>query len=460
MNESATNSTQKLVDNPGARYDLPIPPAHLSSTNNPPSESEASDIRRTILQRHTHLSQLKNTIQGLRDSLAVLEEEFKALQCNIDQHSAVLSPMRRFPAEILGEIFWWTVPPSDYSQWPPRFAAYSPWNISCVCDQWRSICMASPKLWTRINVRGNYPIRTLEAQLERSNPQPLTINFTSTGAKNDIEVFKLLLASSARWRIVYLSPEYPALNCLTSSDNIQRPLPELRTLVFTTSSRGPICKAFESAPKLTNVVLRGKTHRALLPFPQLTRLRLRLHSFESPDSLRLARNLIQLTLIMPIGWDEPSALPDPVELPQLRMLYLDDGRYLESLLLPALEDIYIMEHGKLLPGFIERSSCQLKKLTILKKDPHVVPSLGRTESALDIIPILDLAPTLLELRLGPILQTDDFIRYLIIPAADGGPIPPPVCPQLRHLSLWNISENDYPLALKLVDSRRKSIDIP
>ncbi|KAJ7511702.1 hypothetical protein B0H11DRAFT_1952675, partial [Mycena galericulata] len=372
-------------------------------------------------------------------------------QRNIEQYYAVLSPMRRFPPEILVEIFLWTLPPSEYP-WTPIFIIFSPWNISCVCSRWRSICMGLPAAWSRISVRGRkFPIRVLEAQLDRSNPHPLTINFSTEDGEPDVAAFNLLLGSSTRWRSLSLCTSdtaiFAALDAL--SDDIQG-LPELRKLVFTTNSGVPRCKAFRSAPRLTDVVISGKNNKPLLPFPRLTRLRL--HMTKSPKNLRLAQNLVHLTLIS--GGQPPPTHRRPIQLPQLRMLFIADGRYLDSLRLPALEDIYIVTHGICLPDFIDRSTCCLKKLTIVK-DANFFPVVS--EPAVDIVQILNSSPTLIEIRLGPLHQADILLRHLTIPAS---PLSHhTVCPQLRHLSLWDIHEDDYRMMLEMVVSRRESSPI-
>ncbi|KAJ7146558.1 hypothetical protein C8R44DRAFT_599763 [Mycena epipterygia] len=77
--------------------------AHLSSTNAAPLESEAD---RAILQARDRLSYIDSETKNLRGLMDVLPEEGKDLRHHVEQHVAVVLPMRRFPPEVLAEIFW------------------------------------------------------------------------------------------------------------------------------------------------------------------------------------------------------------------------------------------------------------------------------------------------------------------------------------------------------------------
>jgi hypothetical protein len=210
-------------------------------------------------------------------------------------------------------------------------------------------------------------------------------------------------------------------------------------LLFKRSEDSQTCTAFENAPQLTDVRIDGSHHRLLVPFAQLTRLRVQMP--RTPDRLRLAQNLVYLTLGEATMFLPPPSYPNPIELPRLRVLFIADGHYLESLLLPALQDICVKEKVAFLPPFIDRSSCRLKKLTII-------------EGVIDIVPILDAAPTLHEIRLRR-----PFVLSVLVPLLtdSSGRF---TCPELRHLTLCDIEEEEFILALELVDARRKSTAFP
>ncbi|KAJ7146516.1 hypothetical protein C8R44DRAFT_598588, partial [Mycena epipterygia] len=105
-----------------------------------PSESEEVDIEWAILQGRTRLSYLESEINSLQKVMDKLLEDRDDVRNHVEQHLAILSLIRRFPPEVLGEIFWWTLPSHDS-------CTQGPWNISRVCARWRAIAVALPALW-------------------------------------------------------------------------------------------------------------------------------------------------------------------------------------------------------------------------------------------------------------------------------------------------------------------------
>ncbi|KAJ7439931.1 hypothetical protein FB451DRAFT_1301065 [Mycena latifolia] len=419
----------------------PIPPLpiHLFSMNSVPLESEASDIRRTIRQGlgHARLSYLEDELESLHNAILAIRKEYDALQHQIAEASTVLSTLRRFPPEIWREIFCLTLP-SDISPTMRPLLTQSPWNISRVCSRWRAVTFAFPELWSQIGVKGvTYPTDALKTQLERSHPRPLTLSATQL----DMESFRLLLDSSARWECAHLFLNNAMLPALNESLGC---FPQLRQLVATTFSTDTPCRAFETAPELIDVTSHGGPSRLPLPFSQLTRLRLRIP--HSPDGLRLARNLVHLTLMRSSREQPPPRYHPPIELPQLRMLMLQDGRFLESLVLLVLEDIYISRDASSLPPFVSRSSCRLKKLTII-------------ENEADIIPVVNCVPTILEIRLRDFTNIAVLLTYLTIPPEITDPHTWSICPNIRRLSLCSMKAKDDSLLVQMVKSRKKTSPI-
>ncbi|KAJ7146519.1 hypothetical protein C8R44DRAFT_757669 [Mycena epipterygia] len=406
-------------------------PIHLLSSYDVLSESEEAEIHRTILQGRARLSYLESEINSLHKVMDKLLKDRDEVRDHVEQHLAVLSPMRRFPPEILCQIFWWTLP-SDNSR-TPDFRTEGPWNISQVCTRWRAISIAFPAIWTQIGIADqNFPVGALETQLERSHPHPLDIDISFERSMN---AFPLLLDSSTRW--ISLNAVLTA-GMVSIFNEVEGRFPRLRRLEYMDYCNVR-CTAFETAPMLTDVAIYGDPSFVSLPFAQLTRLRLQIP--ESPDHLRLAQNLVHLTLESEM---QSPIHPDPIELPRLRQMFLQDGRYLQSLVLPALEDIYIWNWGGTLPRFIDQSSCRLKKLTLITDVP-------------DIISILDRAPTLLEIRLRRFSKINDLLARLTIPPGDSSPGAHTACPQLRRLSLCDTKpgyfEEELPVALQMLESR-------
>ncbi|KAK7063539.1 hypothetical protein R3P38DRAFT_3724 [Favolaschia claudopus] len=417
------------------------PPEHLSTTNNPPSDPEILEIRRIVDKGRVHAAYLQSEILRLRHEINELSNERHSIQSKVDRHAAILSPVRRLPAEILITIFHGTLP-SPTSR--PAFPTQSPWNVSRVCVLWGSVALSSPELWSHISVHPsrNIPIPALYAQLERSKPRLLSINFSCDGIYANSHALAVLLDNSARWKAVsLLRPPRQTIIRFNNELFQGRLLPELRSLSFKRSDDSETCTAFESAPRLTDVRIDGSHRRVLVPYPQLTRLRVQMP--RTPDRLGTALNLTHLTLGKASVTLPPPSYAQPIHLPVLRFLYIADGHYLESFLLPALEDICVRENVSFLPAFITRSPCTLKVLTIL-------------EGLLDVVPILQSTPALHELRLRRLFAISLLVPQLVIPDDDSAV----VCPELRHLTLCDVEEEEFLLALEILDTRKRAEDFP
>ncbi|KAJ6457235.1 hypothetical protein C8R45DRAFT_1081901 [Mycena sanguinolenta] len=429
----------QFLENP--YFHIDDPPPHLAFTNNAPSESEVAEILRAVDQGRAYIADLQTEIDRLQEAIEAAACARLDAQNKLKHHTAILSPLRRFPAEILGAIFHWTLPPPNSRA---AFLAQSPWNLSRVCSLWRTIVLSSPDLWSRISIHSSrtFPIHALQAQLQRSQPRPLTVTFSCEGLNSNMNGLGLLLEHSARWESVsLLRPPRDTILRFNTLNQLHVSLPRLHTLSFKRSDDSETCTAFERAPRLTDVRIDGSHRRLVVPYAQLERLRVQMP--RTPDRLSLAHNLVYLTLGKASMTLPPPSYPSPIRLPRLRVLCLADGHYLESLLLPALEDICVKEHVSFLPAFIARSSCRLQKLTVI-------------EETTDIVAILNSAPTLREMRLRHLYAISVLVRHLAVPD-DGTPV---VCPELGHLTLCDIEEQQFLLALELVDARRKATDVP
>ncbi|KAJ7236066.1 hypothetical protein B0H12DRAFT_131725 [Mycena haematopus] len=324
------------------------------------------------------------------------------------------------------------------------FLAQSPWSISHVCSLWRAIVLSSPDLWSRIGIHSSrtFPILALAAQLQRSQTRLLTITFSCDGLNSNMIGLALLLEQSDRWEsVTLLRPPRDTILRFNTLNEFHEPVPQLHTLSFRRSDDSETCTAFERAPRLTDVRIDGSHRRLLVPYTQLVRLRVQMP--RTPDRLSLAHDLIYLTLGKASVSLPPPSYPFPIQLPRLRVLCIADGHYLESLHLPALEDICVKEHVSFLPAFITRSSCRLRKLTVI-------------EETTDIVAILDHAPTLREMRLRRLFAISVLVRHLAVPD-DSTPV---VCPELSHLTLCDVEQEQFLLALEMIDARRKANDVP
>ncbi|THU92607.1 hypothetical protein K435DRAFT_780213 [Dendrothele bispora CBS 962.96] len=132
--------------------------------------------------------------------------------------------MRRFPPEILGEIFGFCC--SEYGlsvnrKIPPEyFQVNAPTlTLSQTCSQWRDIVISLPSLWSRMTVSFTYPRvcrakPLIELYLFRSKSAPLSLRLALFEIPRDgpedteylyaMSVLGLLLRAAERWEHVHL----------------------------------------------------------------------------------------------------------------------------------------------------------------------------------------------------------------------------------------------------------------
>ncbi|KAJ7081011.1 hypothetical protein C8R44DRAFT_823896, partial [Mycena epipterygia] len=302
-----------------------------------------------------------------------------------------------------------------------------------ICSRWRSVSLSLPELWT--NIDRKISLAMVKAHLDRSMPYPLTVElgFSDTGS------VELLIACSSRWEAADVEMKAfmgPALA------DVHGRLPALRRLKYNDNNGFQSFGAFAITPALRDVALSGKASLHL-PWAQLERLNLKLSDSAGLTQLRLARNLVELT-VMGRPYDQLT-LTNAMELPHLRTLFIKDGGFLYSLILPGLEDMYVSMDVSGVPSLIQRSACQLKRFTT---DVQCASA--------DIIAILEGAPTLREIRVTALLDAHPLLLRLTIPP-DFSPYARPLVPELRALAVSNVSdEGACAQVVAMMDSRRSS----
>ncbi|KAJ7155814.1 hypothetical protein C8R46DRAFT_850114, partial [Mycena filopes] len=81
--------------------------------------------------------------------LKQLTNEHQSLVRLRSQNNAVLSPLRRFPPEVLGEIFTLTLPDIWTHFERQRFSSKdSPWSLTHVSRGWRATAISNSSLWS------------------------------------------------------------------------------------------------------------------------------------------------------------------------------------------------------------------------------------------------------------------------------------------------------------------------
>lgn len=121
-----------------AEHLIPPAPAVLAH-NGVPTAVEIQAIQNAISQAETMLATFKDEIWRLTKAA-------ENVQSFINQHKGAVSPLRRLPNEILGEIMKHCIPSFDRNT--PEEAARVALALASVCSRWRAAAISTPQLWT------------------------------------------------------------------------------------------------------------------------------------------------------------------------------------------------------------------------------------------------------------------------------------------------------------------------
>ncbi|KAJ7744025.1 hypothetical protein DFH07DRAFT_943079 [Mycena maculata] len=348
--------------------------SHLVAGNEPPQDSEVLTLRKVIAAEQERIDALNTRIETLQSTLTRLVEERTAREELIHQHATILSPIRRIPAEILCEIFYW-LPCTR------RLGSHTvdcpPWWAGNVCSYWRDSALGDPYLWNSIHlfhsqafpVEKSVPASMLEAQHLRSANEPLQVTILSWGS-DDVEHswLNILLSQSNRWASLRIVCR-PAFSLLGLLCPLKNQLTQLMAIEL--HNNIPDTDGFSVAPKLRHALLAHGACQHLssivpLPWHQITHYRGVYKAQYQLHILRAAADLVECGL--GFGGPDPTQLNaisgQVAFLPRLRRLHLRLSRFLDHLEAPALTDLFLVGDVDPLPSFLHRSSCQLTKLVL------------------------------------------------------------------------------------------------
>jgi hypothetical protein len=311
----------------------------------------------------SYIDELESQIGLLDETIASLQLRRADLLQSVKVHRAALSPIRRLPPEILGEIFSLVVRATfhSYTVEQTPLTQHAPWLFTRVCRHWSAVALSNSALWSTIlrdhdrteENPGALPLTKL--CLERSGNVPLNVTiFQEMGVSDPhLVVFDTVLASSARWGRVKLhvlsgfSWTYALLQQLTN----HRGFSALTTLLMSVEMSLPPGLSFDDGfwnvfavvPQLRTLQAHCWDQHHLirppfsLPWHQLTRVSATFTTnTEALSVFRNLSNIVQCWLI----FVENELLPthhSTIRLPHLRSLALQiriefgDGGPVEAL---------------------------------------------------------------------------------------------------------------------------------
>ncbi|KAJ6541678.1 hypothetical protein B0H19DRAFT_321400 [Mycena capillaripes] len=337
-------------------------PNHLLETNDPPLEAEIQTTRETIAKEEDWLRILDENIAHVQSVLGVLLQKRDECEDKIRRYTSI-SLLRRFPPEILCNIFLFTLLPAHEMEDLPqeRFFNFgnhdSPWILPRICSRWRSISLSFPSLWTTVIISPTYerdtdspksddssvevycrsggsvpyPVEMFKAQLTRSGSAPLSVVLKDEGLSTD--ALRALLDSSTRWE---------SLNCPKHGNlipNLSGKVPLLRKIhLGGKASRREIAMQVLDAPALQEVSLKRYKSPIILPRSQITR-------YQASGRWSLPRMVNLLECHLDVSNNQPFPTKGTIlTLPTLRKLYLYN-----KMIPPAIPDTLLVPPGPFPP---------------------------------------------------------------------------------------------------------------
>lgn len=457
-------------------------------------ELKLNRLRRDIIDAENHLDDpiIKNLafssdteVDRRRSTLEQLVHDRDETKLILEKHRTSLSPIRRLPPEVLGEIFLRCIS-TDFCQ--PKLSE-APLLLMNVCSVWRSVALHTPDIWASISVIYRGPVvwpneELIKLWLERSGSRPLSFSMIAEGrgVRDRSTAGPLLLDTflvhGTRWRTIKF--EFEPYSMETGFDKIPENamFPLLESIYFeirpwfNSESIARLNVVIRAAPHLCSVawINLSDHHRVGLPWEQLTSLDLMGSKFTPDDCLHVIQTCQNLkagkfSVVLPPGYPSKStrfthhclaALSlnieaishlecffDGITLPHLHELSIETDAF------GATGPLMVWPHSHF-TDMLDRSSSSLRNLTISGigiSSEDLVEVLWRVSSSLETLTLSAESPekgciddvVLSSLTLPPSLEETEEL--------------PPLCPNLTQCNLWgSVSSSDGVLA-DMIESR-------
>lgn len=339
---------------------LQSPVPHLLASNTPPSEKETAFIHRAIAQTEASILENKKERTHLEDA------DLEAI-IFVQHHRAILSVIRRVPAEIWQEIILRSVIGEPISE-----AKKSRWLLSYVSQAWRNAALSLSVLWAHLptvtldhEVQGRFDQAQLQMErltevLRRSGNRPLVVTiedsehsrhktfYQHSRRKMIYPALSLLARHSDRWQTASISVPTVAMESL---HRIRGRLPLLQTLALHLRigyeyTPMPL-DMFEMAPLLRRVHISGSVSpRLKLPISQLAHYK---HLCITQGHLNQVANYSALESLMISQKSYPISFPAAILKHLKKLEFVTDSpargvdtlSCFDALKLPALEELTV-----------------------------------------------------------------------------------------------------------------------
>ncbi|KAJ7875336.1 hypothetical protein B0H14DRAFT_2716188 [Mycena olivaceomarginata] len=134
------------------------PPASLVPllrSNDAPLAPQKLLVEEILRDKQAELSALGDEIAQLERTLWSLRKKHADLGAEVTQYSSILSPIRNFPPEVIGDIFLYFAPSMAYRHLTREVIIHKvelPWKLAHICRRWRSISLSLGQLWPLLDL--------------------------------------------------------------------------------------------------------------------------------------------------------------------------------------------------------------------------------------------------------------------------------------------------------------------
>ncbi len=383
-------------------------------------ETNAACFEKILKHQQNAISQVALILKRYEEAYAKTRSEQHHMEKILDRHrSALSSPIRSLPDDLLVVIFQFTSPNAAYND---QF----PWIATGVCRQWRAVAHSSRILWSQFsidpfvedpphrlpqtsifayygNAWGSSHVASevetkskgavgrtitksiINKALEYSRGSPLTLSFNSLKAKGDMskvaaEWFDIFINLAPRWKHITLAIESPFIEKLFLIMGHLSMLESLDVLLRDNVDLPPFAsEIFRLAPRLRKVVCRSSFTEFIFPWKQLQEFSVNAFplSWDYYHQILCSGSNLEI-LDLQACWGNfdtqgkrPGDNTDPaITLPYLRVLKICSGlnTLLDFVVIPKLTAVTIRGAGgdnvtPRLSSLIERSACALRSLS-------------------------------------------------------------------------------------------------
>ncbi|KAK0458354.1 uncharacterized protein EV420DRAFT_1480080 [Desarmillaria tabescens] len=265
----------------------------LLHSNNLPSPLQSVNLNASVAKLEDTSQEIQAVLDLLGNAVASLEAQMSRVRSLQHHYSAMLSPLRRVPAEIVMEILchtWMAVDGPEEThvcEFNVFTVAEGPWYLGQVCRLWRDVVSTlCPKLWATMTIQAPrsdidawHPcgdvVAMLESVLERAgkhHPLDFLFSHCTVSSAEVLSVmqrcFDFMINHSARWRRTefVVHPSFlPRLSGFRGKVNLLTDA-YVKCWSYLENHSAPIT-AFEIAPRLRNLHLKGIHRQAQITFP-------------------------------------------------------------------------------------------------------------------------------------------------------------------------------------------------